>query len=200
MMIFGLTSNEKANATWLFGNDERIRSALEFIKEKDVESYKSVIVEVEKNYAEKDKITAYIDNAVIVAPVLIEVVKKNNCKYEISGMGGAEDNLLTLKRIICYDKTIVIDGKYKIIGSTCFTLAPNAETLIFEEGVEYIEDYVLCQTETLKKIVFPKSLKVVSGEAFGMCPNLSIIEFKNPDTRYYDTTFEGSVWSENKNC
>lgn len=198
MMIFGLTPNEKANATWLFGNDERIKNALDFIKEKDIQSYESIIVEVEKNYAEKDKITAYIDNAVIVAPVLISVVKNNNCKYEISDMDGEEDHLLTLKRMICYDETIVVDGKYKIIGSTCFTLTPNAETLIFEEGVEYIEDYVLCQTDKLKKIVFPKSLIGISSCSFGDCPNLGVVEFKNPDTRYYDTTFEGSKWAESK--
>lgn len=195
-MIFGLSPNEKANASWLFGNDERIKNALDFIKEKDIDSYKSIIEAVEKNYAEKDKITAYIDNAVIVAPVLIAVVKNNNCKYEISAMGGEGDNLLALKRMICYDETIIVDGKYKIIGSTCFTLTPNTETLIFEEGVEYIEDYVLCQTDRLKKIVFPKSLKFVSSCSFGDCPNLSVVEFKNPDTKYYDTTFENSIWSK----
>ena len=197
-MKFGLTSNEKANALWLFGNDERIKNALDFIKEKDIDSYKTIIKTVEKNYAEKDKITAYIDNSVIVAPVLISVVKNNNCKYEIDEMSGLNNQLLTLRRMICYDKTIVVDGKYKMIGSTCFTLTPNAETLIFEEGVEYIEDYVLCQTETLKKIVFPKSLKFVSSCSFVDCPNLSIVEFKNPDTRYYDSSFEGSKWAENK--
>ena len=59
--------------------------------------------------------------------------------------------------MICYDKTITVDGKYKIVDSTCFVLTPNVETLIFEEGVECINDYVLCENEKLVKIVFPKS-------------------------------------------
>ena len=198
-MVFGLSKNEKSNATWLLSNDEKIKDALCFIQENDIESYNSIIDVVEDNYKNKDKIIAYIDNAVIVAPVLISVVKKTNCRYEIDDMGGSEDNLLTLKRMISYDKTISVAGKYKIIGSTCFTLAPNAETLIFEEGVEYIEDYVLCQSETLKKIVFPKSMKIISSCAFGGCPNLSDVEFKNPDTKYYATTFEGSIWAERQN-
>ena len=191
-MRWGFTKNEKSNASWLLGSDEEIKNALEFIKEKDVKNYESIIANVEDNYAKKDKISAYIDNAVIVAPILNSVVEKTHSKYEI------EDNttdLLTLKRMICYDKTIVVDGKYKIIDSTCFLLTPNVENMIFEEGVEFMNDYVLCQTEKLKSIVFPKSLKIISSLAFQNCPNLSSIEFKNPNTKYYDSTFLGSMWS-----
>jgi hypothetical protein len=98
--------------------------------------------------------------------------------------------------MICYDKTITVDGKYKIVDSTCFILTPNVETLLFEEGVEYINDYVLCENEKLVKIVFPESLKNISSCAFQNCPNLSSIEFKNSNTKYYDSTFAGSIWSK----
>ncbi|MBE6804748.1 MAG: hypothetical protein E7528_07620 [Ruminococcaceae bacterium] len=194
-MYFGLSNNEKANATWLLQCDEDIKFALDFIKEKDIQSYEFIINDIEKNYAQKDKFLAYIDNAVIIAPVLQTVVEKTQSKYEIEG---TINNILTLKRMICYDKTIIVDGKYKIIESTCFVLTPNVETLIFEEGVEYINDYVLCQFEKLNKIVFPESLKIVSSLAFENCRNLSSIEFKNPDTKYYESSFDGSVWSKNK--
>jgi hypothetical protein len=191
-MRWGFTENEKSNASWLLGSDEEIKKALEFIKEKDVQNYESIIANVENNYAKKDKISAYIDNAVIVAPILNFVVKKTHSKYEIED---ETNDLLTLKRMICYDKSIVVDGKYKIIDSTCFLLTPNVENMIFEEGIEFINDYVLCQTEKLKSIVFPKSLKIISSLAFQNCPNLSSIEFKNPNTKYYDSTFLGSMWS-----
>ena len=191
-MRWGFTENEKSNASWLLGSDEEIKNALEFIKEKDVQNYESIIANVENNYAKKDKISAYIDNAVIVAPILTFVVKNTHSKYEIED---ETNDLLTLKRMICYDKSIVVDGKYKIIDSTCFLLTPNVENMIFEEGIEFINAYVLCQTEKLKSIVFPKSLKIISSLAFQNCPNLSSIEFKNPNTKYYDSTFLGSMWS-----
>ncbi len=192
-MRFGLSNNEKANACWLLGCDETINTALEFIKEKDIQSYESIIDKIKDNRAKKDKILAYIDNAVIVSPILQYVVEKTQSKYEFEGEINA---LRTLKRVICYDKTIIVDGKYKIIDSTCFTLTPNAETLIFEEGVEYIEDYVLCESEKLKKIIFPKSMKIISSLAFIDCPNLSSIEFKNSETKYYESSFAGSAWIE----
>ena len=192
-MYFRLSNNEKANATWLLHYDQDIKAALNFIKEKDIKSYESIIDDIKNNCAKKDKILAHIDNAVIVAPILQYVVEKTQSKYEIEG---ETNELLTLKRMICYDKTITVDGKYKIVDSTCFVLTPNVETLIFEEGVECINDYVLCENEKLVKIVFPKSLKIISSCAFQNCPNLSSIEFRNSNTKYYDSTFAGSIWSK----
>lgn len=196
MLRWGFSNNEKANASWHFagpGDNERIKDALEFIKEKDIQSYESIIDAVEKNLAEKDKITAYIDNAVIVAPVLRAVVEKTNSKYEVEG---ETNGLPVLQRMICYDKTISVDGRYKIIDSTCFLLTPNVETLIFEEGVEYINASVLRESKTLKKLVFPHSMRYIGEYAFHSCPNLSSIEFKNPDTKYYEDTFSGSIWEK----
>lgn len=195
MLRWGFSNNEKANASWHFANhdDKGIKDALEFIKEKDIQSYESIIGAVEKNLAEKDKITAYIDNAVIVAPVLRAVVEKTNSKYEVED---ETNGLPVLKRMICYDKTISVDGKYKIIDSTCFLLTPNVETLIFEEGVEYIRSSVLRESKTLKKLVFPHSMVHIGEYAFHSCPNLSYVEFKNPDTRCSIEAFEGSIWAK----
>ncbi len=195
-MYWGFIKNGKSNASWLLSSDEGIKNALEFIKENDIQNYESIIANVENNYAKKDEISAYIDNAVIVAPILNSVVEKTHSKYEIEDK---TNDMLTLKRMICYDETIVVDGKYKIIDSTCFLLTPNVENLIFEEGVEFINDYVLCHTKKLKSIVFPKSLKIISSYAFQNCSTLSSIEFKNPKTKYYDSTFAGSIWSKKVN-
>lgn len=54
----------------------------------------------------------------------------------------------------------------------------NLKEVIFEEGLEEIEDEAFSNCRSLTKLVFPRSLKKIGAKAFWECINLVEIEFR----------------------
>ena len=86
-------------------------------------------------------------------------------------------------------ESIVIPSNIKTIGKGAFTGCRQLEEIIFEEGVESIQErafsYLLIQ-----KIEFPRSLRYIGPLAFLECDKLESIKFKG-DATFSSGTFPG---------
>ena len=60
---------------------------------------------------------------------------------------------------------LVVPGTCKVIGAYAFAACPNLEEVIFEEGVETIEDWAFISCN-IKSIRLPQSLRTVGNNAF----------------------------------
>lgn len=68
----------------------------------------------------------------------------------------------------------------------------NLSEVVFEEGLEEIEDEAFFNCGRLKKIVFPSSLKKIGSKAFAGCRGLTEIEFEGSIEYIGSSAFEGN--------
>ena len=106
----------------------------------------------------------------------------------------SEYTLPTIRKYLTKKSNVRISGKYRIIADRALVLCPHIETLVFEEGVEDIEDAVLIGNPSVKRVEFPKSLKWIGRGSFMNCTELNEVVFNNPQTRIAYDVFEGSKW------
>lgn len=104
------------------------------------------------------------------------------------------NGILTLKKYMSKQTNLKVDGKYKLIGSRCFSHCPCLETIVFEEGVEWLEDGVVCHSDTVRSVTLPESLISVGCFSFYDCKNLSEVTFLNPKTEISWMAFDGTPW------
>lgn len=86
------------------------------------------------------------------------------------------------------NSTVPADGSIRIIGAGAFGNNTTIQELTLPEGVKRLE--VGCfSCSSLKKITLPDSVKLVCGNAFGICANLSEIIVLGKDTEFEVSAF-----------
>ncbi len=68
--------------------------------------------------------------------------------------------------------TIIIPGEIKRIGKNAFEYCKSVRRVIFEEGVEVIEDNAFLECDILHEVVIPSSVIKIGSSAFMGCINL----------------------------
>lgn len=120
--------------------------------------------------------------------------------FEISGKDAIVtteiNGIPAIKMYLTKKSTAHINGRYKIVEARCFSKCKYLETLIFEEGVEWIEERVMYNNPSIKRITFPRSLKYIGEDAFLDCVNLTDVVLLNPQTRVSPNSFGGTKWFE----
>ncbi len=163
-------------------------SKLKYIQVSAPAVYERVLSELERD----DTPVADFKNRLIISKAVFET-------FEVSGKEAiiTADNLYDVPAIQHYltkGTTAHIDGKYGVVDGKCFAHCSSLETIVFDEGVEYIKEQVLCDNSLIKRITFPKSLNHIGTNAFRNCENLSEIVFENPKTWISPDAFEGTQW------
>lgn len=74
---------------------------------------------------------------------------------------------------------IKFEGEVKALGSSCFQENKNIEVLTIPDGIEHLPSSVCSFCDKLRKIILPKTLKVLDA-AFYYCPSLE--EVKLPES------------------
>lgn len=67
----------------------------------------------------------------------------------------------------------------------------NGETVTIPEGVVYVPCSLFEGNTSIKKVILPKSLKVISERAFANCTNLTMVKGTENLVAIYDSAFEG---------
>ena len=99
----------------------------------------------------------------------INVLGINNSKYNLYISG----NLLT---------ELTIPETFKYFDLQAYKNCISLETVIFEEGVEHIEDNVFKGCSSLKSLSIPSTIKSISDTAFSGCELLERINTKDIDS------------------
>lgn len=66
----------------------------------------------------------------------------------------------------------------KVIGKETVKDLEGIEEIHFSEGTEEIEAYAIDNCKSLKRVVYPKSLKVISKEVYVKCPDFEVVRLK----------------------
>ncbi len=108
-----------------------------------------------------------------------------------------DDGVISVRKYLTYQKELCVSGKYKVIEDRSIFYCPNLETLIFDEGVEYIGEYAFHNKTTIKKAVFSKTTNIISNNAFENCSVLEDVVFLNTKTNITPSAFYGTKWLGN---
>lgn len=161
-------------------NDE-----LRYIKQSAPSVYERIMGEIEEKKPDIIKKGFMIRNAVIEA---------FNISDNEAVMEKIIEGRLVLIKYFTRKGYVSISGKYSIVGKYCFSFCDFIEELTFEEGVEYIEERIICGKASLKKVDFPASLNAISYDAFRDCGNLQEVIFKNKRTMLSSLVFDNTAW------
>lgn len=85
------------------------------------------------------------------------------------------DSLMILGRaafIGCKFKKVTLPANIRRIGTNCFALCENLETLELPEGLEIIGSQAFTACVSLKRIIIPASVKIIHSKAFSDCSSL----------------------------
>ena len=86
------------------------------------------------------------------------------------------------------NSAVPADGSIRIIGAGAFGNNTTVQELTLPEGVKVLE--VGCfSCSSLKKITLPTSVKLVCGNAFGICADLSEVIVLGKDTEFEISAF-----------
>ncbi len=162
-------------------------SKLKYIKVSAPTIYERILSELENDNTP----VADFKNSLIISKATFEA-------FEASGVEAIITtdiyDVPAIQHYLTKGTTALIDGKYGVVDSKCFTRCPFLESITFEEGVECIKEQVLCDNPLVKSITFPESLNFIGANAFRNCENLSEVVFKNPKTWISPDAFEGTQW------
>ena len=172
----------------------KIEEGLDYIKNYDLDLYNSVLLklqEIEKS--ETEDFIINLEKRKILGPIVYDIFEKSNVKLELSSDVYQFSNCA---HILTKEKEVTINGKYEIIGHDCFLFSPQVETIIFEDGIKWIDEKSCQNLKNLKTIYLPKTLKKIYSHCFANCTNLENIVFKNTDGYIEPSAFEGTKWFE----
>lgn len=86
---------------------------------------------------------------------------------------------------ICYKafyasdvQTVHITGNVYDVNQFAFEGCDFLESIVFDEGVKYIDDAVFYSCEELDTVVLPRSLERLGHNVFNGCDKLTVIHFK----------------------
>lgn len=86
------------------------------------------------------------------------------------------------------------DGQV-IIGACLYSLKGGApETLVINDNVKTVTEYIAFRDETVKKIVFPESIELIGNFAFYECENLSEVALPDKYITLDVDAFEGTPY------
>ncbi|MBQ6039845.1 MAG: leucine-rich repeat domain-containing protein [Oscillospiraceae bacterium] len=97
-----------------------------------------------------------------------------NIPYTIDGMPVDEVCAHTFKEMPC--NTINIHGNIRKLGKGVFYDC-TAKTVIFEDGLTALHEYIFSDCESLEQVHLPLTLKYIGKRCFMRCKNLKYIEF-----------------------
>ena len=97
-----------------------------------------------------------------------------NIPYTIDGMPVDEIHAHTFEKFPC--NTIFIHGNIRKLGKYAF-YGCSAKTVIFEDGLTALHEYIFYYCESLEKVHLPLTLKHIGKRCFMWCKNLKYIEF-----------------------
>ena len=97
-----------------------------------------------------------------------------NIPYTIDGMPVDEVCAHTFKEMPC--NTINIHGNIRKLGKGVF-YGCTAKTVIFEDGLTALHEYIFSDCESLEQVHLPLTLKYIGKRCFMRCKNLKYIEF-----------------------
>ncbi len=171
-----------------------IDSALAYLSEADKEIYNDTVSEISKiNSTADNEISKSISITKLLYHAIIKAFKTSEKSVSIIKIRH-KDKKPILAKYFSNEKIITISGKFNVIGHRCFDFALKAETLIFEEGVEYIDEAAAFKNSSLKSLKFPASLTHICNLAFADCENLEAVEFGNNSVHFHSNAFRGTKW------
>lgn len=88
-------------------------------------------------------------------------------------------------------KNIIQTGNY--YGSGLLTSFTNCsiETIILEDGIEFVPDCLCLKTTTVKNVVIPDSVKSIGNSAFSGCSGITSVDISDNITEIGDYAFYG---------
>ena len=92
-----------------------------------------------------------------------------NIPYTIDGMPVDEIRAHTFEKFPC--NTIFIHGNIRKLGKLAF-FECTAKTVIFEDGLTSLNEYIFYYCESLEKVHLPLTLKHIGKRCFMWCQNL----------------------------
>ena len=169
-------------------------SALAYLSEADKEIYNDTVLEISKiNSTADNEILKIISINKLLYHAIIKAFKTSEKAVSILKIRH-EDKKPVLAKYFSTEKNIKISGRFNVIGHRCFDFALKAETLIFEEGVEYIDEAAAFKNSSLRSLKLPASLTHVCNIAFADCENLEAVEFGNNSVHFHSNAFRGTKW------
>ena len=86
-------------------------------------------------------------------------------------------------------KKVYIKSTVRSLGDQAFQQCSNLSSVIFEEGITWINYYAFNGCNALTSITFPASLKTLDSYSFYMCSKLSSVNFKKGIENLYYCSF-----------
>lgn len=94
----------------------------------------------------------------------------------------------------CRKLTSVDLGSVERLDNYAFDTCKSLSAITLPETLLSVGDYAFGTCTSLTEITLPASLISLGEYAFGDCSSLSKVVFKNPDTTFAKTTFEGTLY------
>lgn len=170
----------------------KIEEGLDYIKNYNLDLYNKVLLELQE--AEKNETKDFIINLEkrkILGPIVYDIFEKSSIKLELSSNVHQFPNCA---HILTKEKEVFISGKYEIIGYDCFLFSPQVETVIFEDGIKWIEGGAFKNLKNLKEVYLPKTLVSIGEMAFADCENLEQVFLKNESAHINPSAFKNTKW------
>ena len=171
---------------------KKVEEALAYINGNDASLYEQILLQFAAIEAENlSEFEENLKKREIIGPLLYEVFQKCGKPVELSS------NIYpfpTCAHILSKDKEIRVSGKYERIDADCFFFCEPVESIIFENGVQYITELACQNLPNLKRVHLPKTLKFLGDRCFANCPNLEQVLFESEDTHIKPTAFENTKW------
>lgn len=170
----------------------KIEEGLNYIKNYDLGLYKEVLTkiqDIEKN--ESEEFIVNLEKRKIIGPIVYDVFDKTNIPLELSSNVYQFANCA---HILTKEKDVNVSGKYEIIGKDCFLFSPQIETIVFEDGIKWIDEQACQNLKNLKTVFLPSTLKRLYSHSFANCENLENVFFRNSNCEIEPSAFEGTKW------
>lgn len=172
----------------------KIEEGLDYIKNYDLDLYNNVLLELQEiETNETEDFIINLEKRKFLGPIVYDIFKKSNIKLELSSNIYQCSNCA---HILTKEKEVTVSGKYKIVGNDCFLFSPQVETIVFKDGIEWIDEKACQNLKNLKTIYLPKTLKKLCSHCFANCINLENVVFKNTNGYIEPSAFEGTKWFE----
>lgn len=173
---------------------KKIEEGLNYIKNYDLDLYNSVLLklqEIEKN--ETDDFIINLEKRKILSPIVYDAFVKSGVTLELSS---EVNEFSKCNYILTKEKEVTVSGKYDIIGQDCFLFSPQVETIIFEDGVKWIDENACQNLKNLRTVYFPETLKSIGSCCFANCTNLEKVVFENKKSCIDPSAFKETLWFE----
>ena len=86
-------------------------------------------------------------------------------------------------------KKVYIKSTVRSLGERAFQQCSNLSSVIFEEGITWINNYAFDDCDALTSVSLPASLRTIDSYAFYNCGNLTSVNFKNGIENIYYRSF-----------